>query len=383
MTDNPIEKTHEKFTHEGKTILIIEDSKPNLELLDFALSKKKYSVVTAYNGTLGLQKARETQPDLILLDINLPDSSGFDICKTLKEKPEYANVPIIFISANSDAQHLIKGFEAGGADYILKPLKLPEILARVKTHLKISHLIRLEKHYNEALKEANTEINKLLGVATHDLRNPLVSIRGLTEYLLESEVSTDQKELLDSIHDASETLLFLIENLLDYSSVEAGIVNLTCEPTDILKLIEKAVKLHAITANKKNITLVVKNIHCTQPIQADNKRISQVIDNLITNAIKFSPFKTTITIIVEQDKDKTYIKVQDQGPGIPKDEMHKLFTSFGQTSVRPTNNEQSTGLGLVICRKIVESHQGTITARNHEQGGAEFLVTLNNSFNPL
>lgn len=367
----------------GKKILIIEDSVPNLELLRFALSKKKFEVFAFDNGKEGLENLDKIKPDILLLDIELPDSNGLDICKTIKSMPEYLTLPIIFISGLNDSQTMLRGFEIGAADYIVKPLKLPEVIARIRTNLKIAHLLSTEKQYNLALKSANAEINKLLGVATHDLRNPLVSIRGLTEFLQDGSlgpINEQQKELLQTIHDASDTLLFLVENLLDYSSVESGILKLECKQTNLLEIVNKAVRLHSISASKKDIKIEVINKNYEKSILLDQNRIAQVVDNLITNAIKFSPFNTSIFIGLEQDELNTILTVRDQGPGIPQDEMDKLFKSFGRTSVRPTANEKSTGLGLVICRKIVESHKGTITVSNAPEKGAEFCVTLKNNF---
>jgi two-component system, sensor histidine kinase and response regulator len=375
----------DKLDFSGKKILVIDDSAPNLELLRFALGKKKFEVFTFSSSQEGLKGIETIAPDVVLLDIDLPDQNGIDICKTLKSNPLYMALPVIFTTGHSDSQTMLKAFEAGAADYIVKPLRLPEVIARLRTHLKITHLIKSQEEHNAALKNANTEINKLLGVATHDLRNPLVSIRGLTEFLQDGsvgETNAQQKELLTTIHDAAETLLFLVENLLDYSSVEAGVLKLECKETQLLDIVNKAMRLHSISASKKEIELKVINEACTLPLFLDQNRISQVVDNLISNAIKFSPFKTQIHIILKQDTTHTYLKVQDQGPGIPETEMNKLFKSFGRTSVRPTANEKSTGLGLVICRKIVESHQGTILVQNLSQGGAEFCVTLNNAFKP-
>lgn len=376
MTDNV-----DQLDFSGKKILVIDDSEPNRELLRFALGKKKFEVFTFATSQEGVDQLDAIAPDILLLDIDLPDRNGVDLCKALKANPSYLALPIIFITGYSDSQTMLKAFEAGAADYIVKPLRLPEVIARLRTHLKLTHLIKAQKEQNEALQQANAEINKLLGVATHDLRNPLVSIRGLTDFLQDGslgETNVQQKELLSTIHDAADTLLFLVENLLDYSSVEAGVLQLECKETQLLDIVNKAVRLHSISASKKEITLQVINEGCTRPLLLDQNRISQVVDNLISNAIKFSPLKTQVRILLQQDSAHTYLKVQDQGPGIPDSERDKLFKSFGRTSVRPTANEKSTGLGLVICRKIVESHQGTIAAHNLPNGGAEFCVTLNN-----
>lgn len=370
-----------EFQLDGFKVLVVEDNQSNLELLRFALGKKNLEVIVATTGEEALAKIKDEKPDIMLLDIELPDTSGIHLCKKLKEQKEYVNLPVLFVTGHSDPQVIVKGFQAGAADYIVKPIKLPEVIARLKTHLKMSYLIKLEKGYNEALQKANDEINKLLGVATHDLRNPLVSIRGLIEFLRDGTtgpLNDSQKELADNIHDASEMLLFLVENLLDYSSVESSIINLECSETDLRELVEKAVKLHNITASKKNIKLEAEIKGYEKHLNLDKNRIAQVVDNLITNAIKFSPFDKEIRVVLTQDDKQTKVEVIDQGQGVPEKEMGKLFTTFGKTSVRPTNNEQSTGLGLAICRKIIESHKGTIQAVNNPNGGAAFSFTLKN-----
>jgi signal transduction histidine kinase len=367
------------FDLAGKKILIVDDSTANLELLHFSLTKKKFQVFTAATGQAGLQLIQQEDPDLVLLDIELPDLNGLELCKQVKADPKHALLPIIFISGLSDSQTLLRGFEVGASDYVVKPLKLAEVLARIRTNLKIVHLMELEKTYNKALQAANEEINKLLGVTTHDLRNPLVSIRGLAEFLADGSlgpITEEQKQIVGTIREAADTLLFLVENLLDYSSVESGTVRLDCQLIQLNDLLHKAVKLHSIGSAKKNIRLVLDDQGPAQPVYADANRMAQVIDNLITNAIKFSPFDTEVHIATQQDAQATTICVRDQGPGIPEGERDKLFKSFGKTSVQPTNHEKSTGLGLVICRKIIESHGGSIDVRNLPGRGAEFFFTL-------
>jgi two-component system, sensor histidine kinase and response regulator len=220
-------------------------------------------------------------------------------------------------------------------------------------------------------------------MAAHDLRNPLASIRGIAEFMLDGTVgpmSADQLELIGMIHQASQGMVTLVNDLLDTATIEAG--ELKIDPTEVklAEIIDKSVAFHALESSRKR-TL----IHFTPPATAlapltlDASKIRQVVDNLISNAVKYSPPGSTITVSLRPAPGGAQsIGVLDQGPGIPEGERDKLFQDFGRLSVRPTGGEKSTGLGLAICRKIVDAHRGTIVAENRSVG-CEFLVTLPSS----
>jgi signal transduction histidine kinase len=182
--------------------------------------------------------------------------------------------------------------------------------------------------------------------------------------------------MLRSVHGTTHNMLDLLNELLDISIIESGEMRLDLTPTNIADIVHDAVFLNGLTAARKQMKIACRPFKPSRPLHIDSRKIRQVIDNLLSNAIKFSPPGTTITVVFSEDGPSQTISVRDQGPGIPDGEMNMLFTSFGKTSVKPTAGEKSTGLGLAICRKIVEAHRGTVTASNLPEGGASFQITF-------
>lgn len=218
-------------------------------------------------------------------------------------------------------------------------------------------------------------------MCAHDLRNPLASIRGLTEFMGEGSVgllNPEQKDLIETIHSASQSMLVLVNELLDVAAIEAGELQLHLEAEDLAMLIGKSVALMNMEAAKKKTCVNFAPAKAVPKLVLDAAKMRQVIDNLLSNAIKYSPPGSTITVTLAADAahGTCTFAVQDQGPGIPEGERDRLFKDFSRLSVKPTGGEKSTGLGLAICRKIVEAHRGTITAENLAAGGCEFRVVL-------
>jgi two-component system, sensor histidine kinase and response regulator len=232
----------------------------------------------------------------------------------------------------------------------------------------------------EQLSRANADKNKFLGMAAHDLRNPLASIRGLAEFLSDGTVGAltpDQRELVNLIHQASQSMVTLVNDLLDVATIESGELRLHPAPASLADLIEKSVTLNALESARKNTRIIFAQRSVAPLIAVDDDKIRQVINNLLSNAVKYSPPGSTIRVSLEVKDDGTQIIcVRDQGPGIPENERDRLFKDFGRLSALPTGGEKSTGLGLAICRKIVEAHHGAIVAENHPAGGCEFRVLL-------
>jgi two-component system, sensor histidine kinase and response regulator len=229
----------------------------------------------------------------------------------------------------------------------------------------------------ETVNDPNTEKDRLLGYAAHELRNPLSTICGLAEFLRDGavgELSPHQRNLVHTIRDASVAALELVNQLLE---VEGGPMRLNWDRHQVSRLVQECIALITLEAVRKDIHVVFESPLAVE-VEADGPKIKQVITNLLTNAIKYSPPGSTITVSMEHDPRAGACRfaVRDQGPGIPEHERHMLFTLFGRLSVEPTGGEKSTGIGLALCRRIVEAHRGTIDAHNLPEGGCEFRVEL-------
>ncbi len=367
-----IHTNHPGLGLKGRKILIVAADGAKVHHLREILSPEGYQVDDVGSGSAALDHLSLDKPDLILLDVGLPGPNVFEVCHALRNGHGSDGAPIIFIASLGDTREVVEGLAAGGVDFLSRPFRKPEILARIRVHLQ-NRLRLAQLHIDDKAK------NRLLAMAAHDLRNPLVSIRALTNLLrigTVGAVTLKQRDLLDTVYDASQTMLDLVNDLLDVSVLEAGELKLTIAPTSLGELVAASVKLSNATAAEKGTSIVWQPGPLPQAIALDPPKIRQVLTNLLDNAIKFSPPGSTITFVTELTPDHCSIAVRDQGPGIPENESAKLFKDFSRTSAKPTGGESSTGLGLAICRKIMQAHAGTISAVNLLGGGAEFRITF-------
>jgi two-component system sensor histidine kinase/response regulator len=373
-TTAPLDLKHRK-------ILVVDDDRLNIRILAGILKGEGYTLVEANSGERALLAYADFLPDLVLLDVMMPGIDGFETCRQLNRIYGGNCAPVIFITAKNESDDIVEGLVAGGVDYLPKPFKAKEVLARIRSHLQNRILAEQRKQLVDQLSNANAAKNRFLGMAAHDLRNPLASIRGLAEFLREGAVgplSVDQLELINTIHSASQSMLDLVNELLDVATIESGELKIYREPHNLADLITKSVAMTNIEAAKKNTRVSIDTRGLTPVLMLDAAKMRQVIDNLLSNAVKYSPPGSAITATIQSaPAHGTFgFAVQDQGPGIPDGERDKLFKDFSRLSAQPTAGEKSTGLGLAICRKIVEAHGGTITAENLPAGGCEFRVLL-------
>jgi signal transduction histidine kinase len=373
-TTAPLDLKHRK-------ILVVDDDRLNIRILAGILKGEGYTLVEANSGERALLAYADFLPDLVLLDVMMPGIDGFETCRQLNRTYGGNCAPVIFITAKNESDDIVEGLVAGGVDYLPKPFKAKEVLARIRSHLQNRILAEQRKQLVDQLSNANAAKNRFLGMAAHDLRNPLASIRGLAEFLREGAVgplSVDQLELINTIHSASQSMLDLVNELLDVATIESGELKIYREPHNLADLITKSVAMTNIEAAKKNTRVSIDTRGLTPVLMLDAAKMRQVIDNLLSNAVKYSPPGSAITATIQSaPAHGTFgFAVQDQGPGIPDGERDKLFKDFSRLSAQPTAGEKSTGLGLAICRKIVEAHGGTITAENLPAGGCEFRVLL-------
>ena len=361
-------------------ILVVDDDRANARIVARILQQAGYGVIEASSGEEAVALYDHARPDLVLLDVVMPGMSGFDTCRTLRAKHGHTLAPVIFVTATSETDGVVEGLAAGGVDYFTKPVHPREALARIRTHLQNRLLQEQQRRLVDQLMTANKAKNRLLGMVAHDLRNPIASITGLTEFLIEDaaagRIQPEQLDLINCIHDASQTMLQLVNELLDISVIESGELRIKPAAVNLRGLIEDSVTLNRINAAKKGTQIELQFESLPPAIEVDGPKIRQVIDNLISNAIKFSPPGSLVRVEAAAGSGRCTVAVIDNGPGIPQSEQHKLFKEFGRTSVSPTAGEKSTGMGLAICRRIIEAHGGEISAENRPAGGSIFKFHL-------
>ncbi|MBN2830590.1 MAG: HAMP domain-containing histidine kinase [Candidatus Cloacimonetes bacterium] len=244
------------------------------------------------------------------------------------------------------------------------------------------NLIKEKKELNKAmhiLEKLNQEKNELLGIAAHDLRNPIGAIKSFSELILEDKdytVADDLKDIIKMIHKSSDYMLYLITNLLDISTIEAGKLTLSIKEWDYLELVRESFNINRHYASTKKIKLFLDITNESLLIKIDHNKIMQVLNNLIGNAIKYSPENTEVIVRISETSNSIKTEIVDQGVGIAGNELNLLFKVFSKTSSKPTGNEVSTGLGLAISKRIIEGHDGTIGVESKIGEGSTFWFIL-------
>ena len=366
-------------------ILIVDDVPENLQVLGNFLRQNNYKTAVATNGTDALELIQNRTPDLILLDIMMPDMDGYEVCKRIKSDERTKEIPIIFISALSETVDKVKGFREGGVDYITKPFQQEEVLARVNAHLTIRNLQKeLEKQNTELatseekLKEALATKDKLFSIIAHDLRGPLGTIRSFLQIIVDEPDSyspDDLKDFLTEMKKSSEKTFDLLENLLNWARSQRGVIEFKPEEQDLKLVIEENLNLLSSNAKRKSINLLTETEH---PVIGyfDKNMITTVIRNLISNALKFTSASGFVKVNAVENPDNIIVSVTDNGLGIKDEDKPKLFQQDQNFTTKGTTGEKGTGLGLILCKDFVERNSGKIWVESEVGKGTSFLFTI-------
>ncbi|MCX7944530.1 MAG: hybrid sensor histidine kinase/response regulator [Deltaproteobacteria bacterium] len=370
-------------------VLIVDDSPENLRVLGSILSER-YRVNVANSGRRALEILNEYKDfDVIILDIVMPEMDGVELCKSIKVKDEFREVPVIFISGLSDIDDKKSAFEVGGVDYIVKPFEKEEVIMRVETHLRIRRLQKelisknreLEANYKR-LKELEQLKDNLTNMIVHDLRSPLTGIISMFEILkmeCESSENRNMMEYIKSGYLAANSLLDMINSLLDIARLEEGKLPLNVGIHNASQIVYSAISFVSMNTKNTKGNEVVPDIKADVRVICDADLIRRVLINLITNSIKHSNSKSPIKVVVQSLNSFAMFSVIDDGIGIPKEYHDKIFEKFGQVEIRGKNKKYSTGLGLTFCKLVVEAHNGTIGVESEVGKGSKFYFTIPSS----
>lgn len=362
------------------TILIVDDVDANVLLLRLLISKAGYKTMTALNGRDALETVKKHKPDLILLDIMMPVMDGHEVARKLKETPEYSDIPIIFLSALNSTEDVVQGFKFGAADYISKPFNKDELLTRINHQISLIEAQRIIQRQTEELRKTIIGRDKLYSVIAHDLRGPIASIRMVMEVLISEikpeNIGEDMYELLTMANRLTDDSFSLLDNLLKWTKSQTGRLNTVFQDdVDIMNLINGVVEVQKGVASLKKVKInVVGSTNRSARIDIDMAKTS--LRNLISNAIKFSYENSNVDVVIEEAEDRIYIAVRDYGTGISKDNQEKLFqpdihfTSYG------TDNEEGSGLGLLICNEFVRRNGGRLKFTSTEGEGSTFVFDI-------
>ncbi|MDD5184154.1 MAG: hybrid sensor histidine kinase/response regulator [Paludibacter sp.] len=353
------------------TILIVDDNPQNLQLLGSIIYEKGYNVSVSSSGLHALESISQQAPDLILLDIQMPEMDGFEVCKILKSNSITKDIPIIFLTAVTDSENIMYGFELGAVDYITKPFNKGELLARVGTHIEL----KLSK---EKLTELNAAKDKFFAIIGHDLRNPAYALKMLLKQMTSKYSSYTNEEILyylTGLYDSSENLYQLLEDLLLWSKSQWG--GLVVHPEKLLlpDIIDKKIEQCKATAATKNIE-IKSTVDNNYYVYADEMMLQTVIINLLSNAIKFSNKDGVIEIEAKTKNKLIEVSIKDDGLGMNETDLNKLFSIDSGVNLRGTNKEEVSGLGLILCKEFTERNGGTLFAKSEKNRGTTFSFTL-------
>jgi two-component system sensor histidine kinase/response regulator len=355
-----------------KIILVVDDEPNNVLILDVILGDH-YEIVSATTGEEALKKIEDHRIDLVLLDVVMPGMDGFAVCKKIKNTKKTRETVVIFVTSKDDPDAESYGLTLGANDYLNKPVSASIVKARVQNHLAMADNNKIMKKQNEKLKLLNEEKNKMIGMAAHDLRSPIASIIGLSECIEPMLTDPDSKDFLKLIMSESEKLLHLLNSLLDLSSLESLTFSIDKKTASLATLIKNQLKLLSYLALKKDIK-IVEIISTDILVEIDSQRFEQVFSNLVTNALKYGPKGKPVTVECGQNENEFWVSVRDQGEGISTQNQKKLFLPFQKLGSKPTGGEKSTGLGLAICKKIIDAHQGRIDVFSSPGKGSDFRI---------
>jgi two-component system sensor histidine kinase/response regulator len=373
-----VETLEAKINRSDYKILIVDDVVSNVLLLKILLTNEKFQVCTANNGTMCIEMARKEHPDLILLDVMMPDMNGFDTATVLKKEEGTKDIPIIFLTALNTPQDLVHGFQVGASDFLTKPFNKEELVMRVTQQISLVAAKRIIEKQNQELRATLTNRDKMYSVIAHDLRSPMASIRMVLNLVVASAspetVGQELYTLLDQANRESEEVHDLLDNLLKWTKSQTGRLTVVKQDLDLNDIIPGVVEIFEAIAYTKRIKLDLQKTEAPLVVNADNDMLKTVVRNFLSNAIKFSPEDSSIEIIMGTEGDMAKVSVRDHGVGIAADRIGSIFHK-GETTYG-TGGEEGSGLGLQLCQDFARKNGGDCTVESVEGEGSTFSVLI-------
>ncbi len=372
-------KTH---TYKG-SILVVDDAPDNLRLLSRILTKEGYRVRSAATGNIALMTVQVEPPDLILLDIKMPEMDGYEVCAHLKANAQTRPIPVIFLSAYGEEIDKIKAFRVGGLDYITKPFQVGEVLIRIENQLQLRRMqIELEQAKVEALRllDRERELNRLrsefTAMISHDFRTPLASIQGYAGLLRYSNAGLTaelQNRYFDKIDASVDYLLYLLDKILLIGSADVGKIQYQPAPLNLEAFCRELMETFHLNLDSHHQIAFANQGDCSEA-EMDEALLRQILSNLLSNAIKYSPEGGEIRFALRCHEGLATFQIQDWGIGIPLEEQPYLFQTFYRCA--NVGQIRGTGLGLAVVKTCVEAHQGHLSLESTPGVGTLFTITL-------
>lgn len=360
-------------------ILIVDDVMSNVLLLKVLLTNEKFAIATASNGRQALEQVEKENPDLVLLDVMMPDMSGFEVAQHLWSNPNTADIPIIFLTALNSTADIVKGFQVGANDFISKPFNKEELIIRVTHQISLVAAKRLILSKTEELQRTIAGRDKLYSVIAHDLRSPMGSIKMVLNMLIlnlpSEKIGAEMYELLTMANQTTEDVFSLLDNLLKWTKSQIGKLNVVYQDVDLVEVTDGVIEIFSMVASLKKIRIREMKPE-KMMVNADIDMLKTVVRNLLSNAIKFSKENSEVLVKMEEVDGMAVVSVQDYGCGISEEGQKKLLHTDTHFSTFGTNNEEGSGLGLLLCKDFVVKNGGKLWFTSKEGEGSIFSFSI-------
>lgn len=360
-------------------ILIVDDVMSNVLLLKVLLTNEKFAIATASNGRQALEQVEKENPDLVLLDVMMPDMSGFEVAQHLKSNPNTADIPIIFLTALNSTADIVKGFQVGANDFISKPFNKEELIIRVTHQISLVAAKRLILSKTEELQRTIAGRDKLYSVIAHDLRSLMGSTKMVLNMLIlnlpSEKIGAEMYELLTMANQTTEDVFSLLDNLLKWTKSQIGKLNVVYQDVDLVEVTDGVIEIFSMVASLKKIRIREMKPE-KMMVNADIDMLKTVVRNLLSNAIKFSKENSEVLVKMEEVDGMAVVSVQDYGCGISEEGQKKLLHTDTHFSTFGTNNEEGSGLGLLLCKDFVVKNGGKLWFTSKEGEGSIFSFSI-------
>ena len=368
-----------EINHSEYKILIVDDVMSNVLLLKVLLTNEKFAIATASNGRQALEQVDKEHPDLVLLDVMMPDMSGFEVAQHLKANANTADIPIIFLTALNSTTDIVKGFQVGANDFISKPFNKEELIIRVTHQISLVAAKRLILKKTEELQRTIAGRDKLYSVIAHDLRSPMGSIKMVLNMLILNlpveKIGDEMYELLTMANQTTEDVFSLLDNLLKWTKSQIGSLNVVYQDIDVVEVVDSVIDVFNMVAGLKKITIREEKVD-KLPVSADIDMLKTVVRNLVSNAIKFSNEGSEELVKMEEKDGMAVVSVHDHGCGIDEEGQKKLLHTDTHFSTFGTNNEEGSGLGLLLCLDFVNKNGGKLWFTSKQGEGSVFSFSV-------
>jgi len=356
-------------------VLVVDDVYANRDILGSIVQALGHETVDAGDGEEALELVEQNNFDLILLDVMMPRMDGFQVLQRLRERYDVQQLPVILITAVSDVEQIVNALAVGANDYITKPFNIKIVRVRIQGQIRMKKLYDDRARLLNTMQHANDLKNRLMRIASHDLKNPVSNLHMVMQLLEPAVPVTDEnQDLMNMGYRYIETMNAIIEEFLDLDVLKDQEIVFDMEPFALDEAVLSTLKDYSAAAERKGVRMVASLDQAV--VNADKERMGQIVANLVSNAIKYTPPGTTVTVTGEHHSGQYTLHVIDEGSGIPQDEIHTLFQPFGKLSTQPTAGENSTGLGLWIVKQLAEAQGGTVGVYMDYTDGADFWLQM-------